>query len=207
MYKHFIWDFDGTLFDTYPAMVSAFSQTLKEQGITEDEERILSLMKVSVSHMLDHYKSVYPIDKPFIDRFNQTRKQLELQLIKPYPHAKDICEKIVANGGYNYLYTHRGDSAITYLKDYDLYRYFTDFILKNKGFARKPSGEAILDLTSRHNMTKSEAIMIGDRDIDILAGKNAGIKSCYFDSDHRKGIDYANLYITSLDMLEGVIKG
>lgn len=30
--KNYIWDFDGTLFDTYPAMVDGASKALKKLG-------------------------------------------------------------------------------------------------------------------------------------------------------------------------------
>ncbi|HWT26865.1 MAG TPA: HAD hydrolase-like protein [Mobilitalea sp.] len=40
MYKHIIWDFDGTLFDTYPAMGSVFKEMLKEIEIVEDLDEI-----------------------------------------------------------------------------------------------------------------------------------------------------------------------
>lgn len=33
MFKHMIWDFDGTLFDTYPVMTKAALMAIKKQGI------------------------------------------------------------------------------------------------------------------------------------------------------------------------------
>ena len=36
MLKHVIWDFDGTLFDTYPFFMSALSRALKLRGIAAD---------------------------------------------------------------------------------------------------------------------------------------------------------------------------
>lgn len=35
--KTFFWDFDGTLFDTYPIMVQAFMQALLKQHVSEYE--------------------------------------------------------------------------------------------------------------------------------------------------------------------------
>lgn len=50
MYKHIIWDFDGTLFDSYPVMVKAALTVLEEQGIYESYDKIMSLMKISFTH-------------------------------------------------------------------------------------------------------------------------------------------------------------
>ena len=32
-YQHFIWDFDGTLFNTYPRMVKCFDHALRQCGV------------------------------------------------------------------------------------------------------------------------------------------------------------------------------
>ena len=56
MYKHIIWDFDGTLFDTYPVMGSIFKRMLEEEGIEESLDGILKYMKLSMSYALHHYK-------------------------------------------------------------------------------------------------------------------------------------------------------
>ncbi len=38
--RNYIWDFDGTLFDTYPAMVDGAQQALKDFGINMDKKEI-----------------------------------------------------------------------------------------------------------------------------------------------------------------------
>lgn len=40
--KNYIWDFDGTLFDTYPAMVDGAWQALKDFGISMDKKKSTS---------------------------------------------------------------------------------------------------------------------------------------------------------------------
>lgn len=114
MYKHVIWDFDGTLFDTYPVMTDAFCKALKDYGIEEDYEKVYSLMKVSVSRVIEYYRTHHTIGQQFIDSFQKYRKELEGISIQPYPYIKDICAKIVENGGYNYLYTHRGQTKLRF---------------------------------------------------------------------------------------------
>jgi HAD superfamily hydrolase (TIGR01549 family) len=180
LYKHIIWDFDGTLFDTYPAMGSIFKDVLKEEGIEEPADEILKYMKVSMAHALQHYKEKYEISDNFIDRYSSSRKELEPDLCRPFSGIEEVCKFIHTSGRHNYLYTHRGESAIIFLKEYGLYDYFTDFITKQSGFQRKPSPNAINYLVDKYNMIHSEALMIGDRDLDILSGKNAGIHGCYF---------------------------
>jgi phosphoglycolate phosphatase-like HAD superfamily hydrolase len=80
MFTHIIWDFDGTLFDTYPAMGRSFSNLLKEKGHDESTNEILKYMKVSMSHAYSHYKDKYQIDDAFIEIYSQHRHELELKM-------------------------------------------------------------------------------------------------------------------------------
>ncbi len=74
MYKHIIWDFDGTLFDSYPYMVSSFQRALQDDGIEESYENILDVMKISVTNAINHYKKVHKINNEMIKRFCKYEK-------------------------------------------------------------------------------------------------------------------------------------
>lgn len=204
MFTHIIWDFDGTLFDTYPAMGLSFSNLLKEKGHNESTNEILKYMKISMSHAYSHYKDKYKIDDAFIEIYSQHRHELELKMCKPFDGIQEVCEYIYNSGRRNYLYTHRGESAITFLKQFGLYDYFSDFVTLEQGFERKPSPDAINYLLKTHQITPQEAIMIGDRDLDILSGKNAGISACYFTESSTKN-PLADYTITDFKQLLNII--
>lgn len=204
MYKHIIWDFDGTLFDTYPVMGGIFKDTLKEDGIDEPLEEIVKYMKVSMHYAIKHYEQKYHIDNQFIERYEKRRKELEVDLSKPFEGIKEICKYIYTSNKRNYLYTHRGDSSIQLLKIHGLHDYFTDFITKQQGFARKPSPDAINYFIDKYNMNHKEAIMIGDRDVDLLAAKNAGIDACFF-TDQDKENHVSDFTIKNIEQLHSIL--
>lgn len=181
MYKHIIWDFDGTLFDTYEVMGKALQKTFRKIGVNEPIEDIIRLMKISISEALHYYEGQYHIDEEFIKDYETTRREIELEECKPYPGAIELLKHIKDTGRYNYLFTHRGTSSITFLQKHQIYDAFTDCITSQHSFERKPSPEAILHLIEKYQMQPQEAIMIGDRELDILSAKNAGIKACFFD--------------------------
>lgn len=181
MYKHIIWDFDGTLFDTYEVMGRALQLTFRKSGINESLEDIIRLMKVSISEALHYYTCQYHIDEEFIKDYETTRREMELEECKPYPGVLELLKHNKEDGKYNYLFTHRGISSIAFLQKHQIYDYFTDCITSQHSFERKPSPAAILYLVQRYQMNPQEAIMIGDRDLDILSAKNAGIRACFFD--------------------------
>lgn len=204
MYKHIIWDFDGTLFDSYPAMGSAFKSLLEESGIEEPLDEILKYMKVSMAYAIQHYKEKYHINSEFIDNYDIKRKDMEISLCRPFIGIDEICKYICTSGKNNYLYTHRGESSIIFLKKYGLYNYFTDFITSQHGFERKPSPDAINYLANKYNMILDEALMVGDRDLDILSAKNAGIHGCYFNDGGEKS-NIADYTINNFEQLYSII--
>ena len=66
-------------------------------------------------------------------------------------------------------------------------------------FASKPSPDAVNWICETYNLDKSETIMIGDREIDVLSGKNAGTYGCLFTK--KDGVDSAADYIIK-DIIE-----
>lgn len=129
---------------------------------------------------------------------------MEIYLSKPYAGIEEICRYIHTSSRSNYLYTHRGESAIKFLKNYGLFDYFTDFITSQHGFERKPSPNAINYLVDKYGMSHNEAIMIGDRDLDILSAKNAGIHACFF-SDGSGKSNIADFTINNVQQLYSII--
>ncbi|HHV32847.1 MAG: HAD family hydrolase [Ruminococcaceae bacterium] len=207
MYRFVAWDFDGTLFDTYPVMAGLFHKQLAEIGIQEPYLEIYRQMKKSMSHAFRYYRQKYGINEAFLEHYKESRRALELERCGPYPGIPELCRRIVETGGQNFLYTHRGDSALLLLEQYSMYDFFTDFITERHGFARKPSPDALMFLIQKHDLNPEQTIMIGDRDLDILAAKNAGVHSCFFQDDSKETYEYADYNIDSFTQLETILWG
>lgn len=205
MFTDIIWDFDGTLFDTYPSMTNAFKKALKDYGIKETEENILKYMKISLSDAVNHYTNVYSLDNRFIEKFKQYEKSTSAEFVIPFPYAKEICEEIKNSGRRSFILTHRGNSTLKYLKNYDMEHYFEEIVTKHHGFKRKPDPEGYLYLLNNHNIDKLNALIVGDRDIEILAGKAAGIKVCLYNTNNISYKEEPDYIINSLSELRNII--
>ncbi len=180
MYQHILWDFDGTLFDTYPVMAAVFERMLRERGIAEPPEEIQRYMRVSMTVALRHYREKYALDAAFLDEYKHRRRDAEKQACHPFPGVDALLRHICDSGRANYLYTHRSESANDLLQRHGIAGLFADFITSVQKFARKPSPDAIRYLMGKHRMDQDTAVMIGDRELDILAAKNAGIDAIFF---------------------------
>jgi phosphoglycolate phosphatase-like HAD superfamily hydrolase len=205
MIKDIIWDFDGTLFDTYPGIVASFRKALKDNGIDESDEHILNYFKISESYATSHFKELYGLDDALAEKFTDYKKDITPEMVKPFPFVVDVCREFVALGGRNYVITHRGDSTIKYLKHYGLMCYFTEVITKKNAFKRKPDPEAFIYLIDKYNINKSTAMVIGDRECEILGGKAAGIKTCLYNTNNIS-LDVApDFYLDSFKSLLNIV--
>ncbi len=205
MFKHIIWDFDGTLFDTYPVITEVLRETFLKYGIDEPLEAINKSAKISMKHTVRHYQNKYNISDEFLAEYNKSVKEEELLRVRPFQGILEICEMITSQGGYNYLFTHRGNSSFVLLEKHGLLKYFRECITSRENFARKPSPEGILYLIDKYEMKQEEAIMIGDREIDILSGRNGGIASCYFNEDRIFDV-VSDYYVDSMEQLYSILR-
>jgi HAD superfamily hydrolase (TIGR01549 family) len=199
-----MWDFDGTLFDTYPVMGKAFQETLAEAGYVESLEDVMTKMKVSMGYAMEYYKGKYEIDEAFLDTYDKRRMALELEECVLFEGVKEICEAVCLQGGTNYLVTHRGSSAFGLMEAHGLMPFFEDFVTGESGFARKPSPEGIEYLLGKYKLPVRECLMIGDRELDVLAGKNAGVDACLFTME-KDVISAADYVVGSMRELRDIV--
>ncbi|MCO6543884.1 MAG: HAD-IA family hydrolase [Lactobacillus sp.] len=178
-----IWDFDGTLADTYPGILASLQKTLQDFNYPiQDASELYRFIKLhSVKeywHQLvpdENYEKIYQY-------FQQVDHQMQKQ-ISLLPHAQMTLQKIVDHGGHNYLWTHRDNLVWQLLDQNNIGQYFEDVITSQDEFARKPDPAAINSLVAKHNLLPVQTAMIGDRSLDIQAGQNANVQTIYYDVD------------------------
>ena len=182
-YRHIIWDFDGTLFDTYPVMARAFTETMNEAGYPVDYREVYDLMKIAISETVKKFQSKYGFGQEVLDAYRARRIELELAGARPFPGVEEVLARVIAAGGDNFICTHRGDSIYELLRQGGVAGYFKEITTSAHHFARKPSPEAVQYLLDKYGMDPAETLMIGDRPLDVEAGQNAGTAGCFFDPD------------------------
>ncbi|MBN2558765.1 MAG: HAD-IA family hydrolase [Clostridia bacterium] len=203
MATHIVWDFDGTLFDTYPAVADVFIEVLAGFCISADRDEVLGLLHKSLADTYDFFSARHSIDcETLRTRFIETEEAMDVSLALPFPGAREILSLVIGNGGLNLIYTNRGGSTYKFLAYSGFSQYFREVVTREDGFGRKPSPDCINYFLEKYSLDKNEVIMVGDREIDMLAAINAGIKTCYFDS-HGLPVDMeTDIRINSLYELE-----
>ena len=184
---NYIWDFDGTLFDTYEFITLSFQKALEDFHVTQELDIIQKEVKISVDSAIKKYSAQHQLQPNLLsESYKRHSHEYDYNLMKPYENVEAVLQKIVKQGGKNYINTHRGNNTLETLKFYNLDHYFVEIVSSENGFARKPNPDAIIYLIKKYNMNPKETMYIGDREIDILCGKNANILTCFFNTENQQ---------------------
>ena len=175
MYKNILWDFDGTLFDTYPALARALQEALKLHGVFVDYREVYDRMRVTVGAALSYYEKEYALPAEYRETYRTLRSPWEERLAVPYPGIPELLRELQAAGRESYIFTHRGASLHGLLERHGLADCFRECVTSENGFPIKPDPAGIQYLMEKYAMDPRESIMIGDRALDVQAGLNAGI--------------------------------
>ena len=177
----FIWDLDGTLLDSYEAILSGIEETFGQFSIPYDKEKVREfILKYSVQDLLVQVAEERKLD---VEMLNQVRAQSlaekNAQVIL-MPGAHEVLAWAKETGIQQFVYTHKGDNAFTILRDLGLESYFTEILTSQSGFARKPSPEAATYLLDKYQLNPEKTYYIGDRTLDVEFAQNSGIQSLNF---------------------------
>ena len=182
IYRNLIWDFDGTLYNTYPQVAAAMVAALADLGHPIDSAEAYRLVKVTVFHAITVYAERFGLSSAELLAVFQAHHAKETHF-PMMPGLRECLAETKRMGCRHYLFTHRDRKAIEQLADDGLVPFFEDAVTRESGFADKPSPEAIEHLIRVHGFRARDTLMIGDRDIDIQSGQAAGAAGVLFDPD------------------------
>lgn len=177
----YIWDLDGTLLDSYGVITEAAARTAAAAGVDDPGEYVLKAVKQG---------SVTAYLKEVSLRSGETPENLFRQY-RTFTHemdgriglisgAKETLERLQRSGAVHFVYTHRGASSEPILRRLDILRFFREIVTSVYQFAPKPSGEGVRYLLGKYGLAPSLTWYVGDRTLDVLCAKDAGVKALLF---------------------------
>ena len=177
----FIWDLDGTLLDSYEAILSGIEETFGQFAIPYDKEQVREfILKFSVQDLLVRVAEDRNLDAEVLNQVRaQSLAEKNAQVVL-MPGAREVLNWTNQVGIQQFVYTHKGDNALTILRDLGLESYFTEILTSQSGFARKPSPEAANYLLGKYQLDPEKTYYIGDRTLDVEFAQNSGIQSINF---------------------------
>ena len=183
MIKAYIWDLDGTLLDSYGAIVSSLVCAARECGEQDEEAAILKTVKrESVSAYIRELSERTGKDPRELYRLyrlfsHDSRMEAKIGLI---PGAAETLEALRNAGARHFVYTHRGSSSGPILDRLGLTPFFEEIVTSEYGLAPKPAGDGVNYLTEKYGLEKAETAYVGDRTLDVACAVNAGVRAVLF---------------------------
>ena len=177
----FVWDLDGTLLDSYEAILSGIEETFGQFSIPYDKEKVREfILKYSVQDLLEQVAEERNLDAAVLNQVRaQSLAEKNAQVVL-MPDAREVLAWADQTGIQQFVYTHKGDNALTILRDLGLEFYFSEILTNQSGFARKPSPEVATYLLDKYELDPRTTYYIGDRTLDVEFAQNSGIQSINF---------------------------
>lgn len=176
----FVFDLDGTLTDSAETIYLTVNETFKRMGFNYfiHYDDLHGRIGAHFQDIFDDLNITVPDLEFFIDNFKKIYFEF-INSTKLYPHAVDTLIKLEKNKKKIALLTTKGQwQADKIIEIFSLQHHF-DFIMgRREGHEHKPSPEPLLFICSQLNVEPSRTIIVGDTELDIQCGKNAGAKTC-----------------------------
>ena len=182
MLRAVIWDFDGTICDTYPAIAGAANAALASFSVATSIDHVVALASISLEYCIRTLAAEFGVPYAQLDTvFREGYQRIDLRDQPPFPGLPALCKRFAESNVLQCIVTHRRrESLLRLLVTYGLESYFTSIIAADDGFPRKPAPDAMAHLLTAFATAPTDALVIGDRDVDILAGQAIGAHTCLF---------------------------
>ncbi|GAB2607900.1 HAD family hydrolase [Pseudactinotalea suaedae] len=173
--RSIIWDFGGTLVDTYPDV----DRALARAAFADDDEQhlaeVAALTRISSGHAIGELADRTGVAEDVLRAAYDGVKELWQHTPAPVmPHAREVMAAVTEVGGLNLVATHRDrGSAEQLLRATGLA--VDDMVCAPDGYERKPSPQMVQVLLERHRLAPAEVIAVGDRPGDAEAARAVGV--------------------------------
>lgn len=177
--KHFIWDFDGTLLDTYPNITRYLQTALRDFGYEVSQTEILEQMMITIPHAIRYYAEKYDLPE-LRERYYHYYAAEKTDPVNVFPYVPEVLRRIRELGAKNYIFTNRGSSIHAMLERVGIAGEFEEIVTADDpNFVVKPAPDVIFYLMEKYGGTVEDTVMIGDRCCDLESGYNAGCKTLH----------------------------
>lgn len=184
-YQAYLFDFDGTLFDTYPSLIYVYREGFRAIGRDCTPEEAARWMHMSLSATLDKVGiNDQNLRKTFMEKIKEALDYPEyLAMIKPFPEAGSVLKKLASQHKALGIVSGNTPGHIELiLRTQGWYPYFSVVIGSDPSRRPKPFGDPILAARSALPAIPSDAMVyVGDSLEDPVTAKNGGIDGLLID--------------------------
>ena len=178
-YKTYIFDLDGTLLDTLNDLHASCNYALRTHGMPErslEEVRqfvgngVKKLMERAIPNGLDN-----PLFEDTLQTFRQHYLLHNLDTTLPYPGIMEMLQQLKAQGKRIAVVSNK-----FYAATQDLCKHFFGDTIQvaigeREDIKKKPAPDTVLEALRQLQVTRQDAVYVGDSEVDVETARNSGI--------------------------------
>lgn len=177
-YKIAIFDLDGTLLDTLQDLSDSTNYALESFGYPKrTTEEIRQFVGNGIEKLIER---AVPADispdkrKQVLDRFKTHYAEHCEDHTAPYKGVTELLDHLTEKNLPIAVVSNKIDSAVQSLCRKYFGNRFVFAVGEREGIRRKPYPDSVFEVLAKAGVLPSEALYIGDSEVDIITAKNAG---------------------------------
>lgn len=173
--KHWVFDLDGTLVDSFSQYFETLTHIFNEYGVTFTDAHRLPALTESLPAFFDRILGPGTA-APALEKLRQMSSD-DAARIRPFEGVETFLSDLKSNGAKIGVWTNRDfESAKLILQHSGLDRYVEEFVSGTCTVLRKPHPEGLLRIIDNFKADLSTVTMVGDHEHDVVAAKTAGVR-------------------------------
>lgn len=178
-YKTYIFDLDGTLLDTLNDLHASCNYALRTHGMPERSlEEVRQFVGNGVKKLMeraipDGLKN--PLFEETLQTFRQHYLLHNLDTTLPYPGIMEMLQQLKAQGKRIAVVSNK-----FYAATQDLCKHFFGDTIQvaigeREDIKKKPAPDTVLEALRQLQVTRQDAVYVGDSEVDVETARNSGI--------------------------------
>lgn len=178
MVKAVIFDFDGTLADTIPDLLTSINGLRAHYGLDNvDYDYIFKFINQDTASFV---RSSVPEIGDKIDEgiaiYKDIYSKCYLEKTRPFPGMKEAVRELSEKGIRLAIFSNKMHEHVVELAK-ELFPGMFELPLGVGKIATKPSPDGVFMILDQFGISADEAVFVGDSDVDYLTAKNAGMRA------------------------------
>ena len=178
-FKTYIFDLDGTLLSTLNDLASSTNYALRWAGMPERTIEEVRMFVGNGVKLLMERAIPEGVNNPKFEetyaKFREHYMEHNLDTTRPYDGVPELLHELKRRGKHLAIVSNKFYAATQDLAK----QFFPDTIEvaigERENIRKKPAPDTVLEALRQLNVSKEDAVYIGDSDVDIMTAKNCGL--------------------------------
>lgn len=179
MIKLCIFDLDGTLINSLPAIAHFANTALEKNGFSaHDEEKYKVFVGDGAAKLVHRMLGENDTDENYSAVKADYDRLYEADVLyktKPYDGIIELVDKLRADGIKTAVLSNKPHNVTAMVVEKLFGSRFDICFGQRDNIAKKPAPDGVFEICKVMNTELGECLFVGDTNVDILTGKNAGI--------------------------------